>query len=668
MLYFQFFTSTFLLCLATVIAFGVGSFDVTTIFFIAALAVASYCAWKAVSISKARSANSTRRSVWQNYLVSFAIGICFFGISITAAPLQPATGDEISHALNAIGHPYYDFDTKNIVMTSALHHQPPLHYVASSASLRLWGLDETGARIPSVVFASLTLVAFFIMCREMGVSFTVSLLTTLLLAISNIFFRYSIEGRPYSAALFAFTIFLSASLNLLRNRHNEVPKQEIYGAIGAGIVFIMSIGMQPPFMMVVLTLAGPLYSSFRWRNTVWYFAANAVTAAITAPVLALIASRTADFTPNRGREIFTARLLELPNKLLTDNRMFWNDVFFHGAGEKWAACISIFALIAGITFYFRRNKFADSAFLGTSSVLAGLTLTAVLFFLAISSVFTLFVEHPFGVRHAITNVILFFLLFALSTEMISQALSFKRQIQIFATAVFASALVFASIGNYRMLLNRLKLGPTNFDARAVHTYLKDLPTTMPANWRATGYALDLIEFRSVDYSGFFGLPFYSSTNFPTSISVNQKPRRNLPVSRYLIEDFRLGHRPDEFIFLSIFPYFGRLNAFSISEVPWKPTDGVSVIKFPGFILTRVKVANQPLETAIRFFEKIKSAYLEKPTDALDMSLLLDTLTRLYLEIRNCDKALENYKQIKPDSNVILQNEFPELLDTCRNID
>lgn len=349
MLYFQFFTSTFLLCMSTAIAFGLGSSDLTTIFFIAALAVASYCAWKAVSISTVRSSHSTQRNNWQTYLVSLAIGICFFGISITAARLQPATGDEISHALHAVGHPYYDFDTKNIVMASALHHQPPLHYVASSVSLRLWGLDETGARIPSVVFVSLTLVAFFIMCREMGVAFTISLLTTLILGTSNIFFRYSIEGRPYSAALFAFTIFLSASLNLLRNRHKEVPKQEIYGAIGAGIVFILSIGMQPPFMMAVLTLTAPLLSSFRWRNTVWYLAANATAAAITSPVLALIASRAVDFTPDRGRDVFTTRLVELPNKLLTNNRMFWNDVFSYGAGEKWAACVSIFALIAGFT-------------------------------------------------------------------------------------------------------------------------------------------------------------------------------------------------------------------------------------------------------------------------------------------------------------------------------
>ncbi len=665
MVLFQFLTSTFFFVLSSIIAFGFGNVDASTYFFIAALAVSAYTSWKATLASKPLSLLPLLgKSNWRNSVLALVIGLSFFTLAMKVAPLQPATPDEISHALNAIGEPYYHFDTRNIVLAAALHHQPPLDYVASSASLRLWGLGEVGARFPSIVFACLTLAALFLLCREVGASNLIAILTTFFCGTSSLFFQYALDGRPYTAGLFTFTLYLASSIRMLLAAN---PRQEIYSVIGAGTLFVMSVGMQPAFMMLVITFFAPIISNFQWRNTFSFFISNALTAAVTTPVLALIASRAVLFTPQHAPDVYNVRALALPKKIVADVSWFSNELFSMISEDSIIIIIILIAAIAGLYCFNRRNIFAE----GSARVLTtffGLVLTFALFNVTISSVFTMFIEHPFGPRHIIVSLIILCVAFAILAEWIVRTFSFDSAVRWVVTLCLATIVMFASSNNLQNLEKRLQPMSPFFDARSLYSYFRQLPMTAAPNWTANGYALDLLDTRFLDYSGFFAKAFYAPSDFPSSIYINQEPRKNLPVWHYLIDDIRAGRTPSEFIFLSFDPFFAGIKTLSVAEVPWTKSDGVSVVKISGFIITRLNVNSTPMESAIRFFEKIHNYYAVKvkPEDSAILTLLLETLTRLYLESHRCDKATEIILKMYSLNQIALVKEFPELLNECRS--
>jgi hypothetical protein len=622
-----------------------------------AASVAALWIWGRPRKSLAIFSSSQSRRV--SYGLAFVLAILTLVTFCQDLDLRAATGDEISHAQNALGEPYYDFDTKNIVVAAALHHQPPLDYIASAISLRIFGRNEFGARLPAVLFAALALAALFLLLSELGVRFVSSFLTVSFFGTSSIFVVYATDGRPYSLAILTSIVFLNFALRVCRSND---PKEEILVVVSSGILFLFSIGMQPVYMFATLLLVSPILSGFRWKNVKALAASVGAILFLGSPVLSLIGERAKAFAPNRSLDVFLARLRSAPSALAIDWSTFWAGSSF-GTAALQIVGLGLVLLLAGIAQrHVRFQKNSDSVFGVLPSTLFGLLLAIGIYFFSITATFVILIDYEFLSRHAILTFSLAYILLGLTFE---AGIRLAGSLGTMGSALSVSigiGLILIHANQFALFQKHIRHFNDGFGGRAAFRYLKSIPGTVSKDWSANGYALDIVHSSQVDFSGFYGQMFYAKSDFPPSITVTQTPKPNLPIWFYLLEDVRSGRQPTEMIFYSIYPYFGLPSALSLKSVPWSTEDGVSIEEFPWVLITRVSVKGSLIETAIKFFDKVGKSL----GHGREMTLVHETRSRLYLEKGDCKSAELAFLEVQDESLWPQAKSLEELLKICEN--
>jgi 4-amino-4-deoxy-L-arabinose transferase-like glycosyltransferase len=135
--------------------------------------------------------------------------------------------------------------------------EPPLHYLAVFAALRLPFGFETAARIPSAFFGTLEVLALILLTREVTNRRLTAIVAGALLAVAPFVVRYSQENRYYVmfSALSLLSWWLLARAFRVRGRGPWVA----YGAMAA------AMQLTHPFAPLVLIIQALVVAFFAWR-------------------------------------------------------------------------------------------------------------------------------------------------------------------------------------------------------------------------------------------------------------------------------------------------------------------------------------------------------------------------------------------------------------------
>ncbi|PZS18299.1 MAG: hypothetical protein DLM54_08540 [Acidimicrobiales bacterium] len=147
---------------------------------------------------------------------------------------------------------------------------PPLAKLLIAASMRIFGDNPIGWRLPSLVFASAALLALYWLVRSAGGSSWLALGATSVLAVDNLFIVY---GRTATIEMFPLVFMLAGTALYLRRR-----------PIAAGVVIgigtlTKEVGVFPLLVLVVLEvlrLALPPSTTGEPRSRNWMKPARAL--------------------------------------------------------------------------------------------------------------------------------------------------------------------------------------------------------------------------------------------------------------------------------------------------------------------------------------------------------------------------------------------------------
>ncbi len=136
--------------------------------------------------------------------------------------------------------------------------EPPLHYLTVLAALHLPFGFETAARIPSVIFGTIEVLALILLTREATTRRSTALVAGLLLAVAPFAVRYSQENRYY--VMFSALVLLSWWLLLRGFRLGTLGNWVWYGVVAA------LMQLTHPFAPLVLLLEALVVGVMLWRE------------------------------------------------------------------------------------------------------------------------------------------------------------------------------------------------------------------------------------------------------------------------------------------------------------------------------------------------------------------------------------------------------------------
>lgn len=131
----------------------------------------------------------------------------------------------------------------------------PVGYLTQRLTIDILGYSVLAARLPSIIFGLLGCINIYLLARRLRLKY--SLLPLILFAGFPLQFRYSLEARPYSEALFFSSLATLLFLQILQ-------KPRIWSAIIYALVVIAGLYTQP---YTILTQAGTAL----WMLTTCYW-------------------------------------------------------------------------------------------------------------------------------------------------------------------------------------------------------------------------------------------------------------------------------------------------------------------------------------------------------------------------------------------------------------
>jgi uncharacterized membrane protein len=143
---------------------------------------------------------------------------------------------------------------------------PPLYHLILWIWIKLIPLSEITARLPSVIFGTLTVFLTFKIAKEILVDKGYSILAALLLATSGLHIYYSQEARMYSLACFAVALAIFA---LIKQIKKKSPKNKLF-FMGSLILMLLS-DYQPWLLLPILIFISPRLTSLGIISTLpWW--------------------------------------------------------------------------------------------------------------------------------------------------------------------------------------------------------------------------------------------------------------------------------------------------------------------------------------------------------------------------------------------------------------
>ncbi|MFH1601787.1 MAG: glycosyltransferase family 39 protein [Candidatus Shapirobacteria bacterium] len=138
-----------------------------------------------------------------------------------------------------------------------------LMYWVSAASAKLWGLNEFGIRFPSVVFGVLTIIAIYLLGKELFNKKT-ALLAAFFLTFLKIEILMSRQARPYQALQFFFLLSAYFVFKIIDNKDFKI--KNLLGFLFSGILACLmhGLGLAALFSGLVFLLLVNFDQNKRW--------------------------------------------------------------------------------------------------------------------------------------------------------------------------------------------------------------------------------------------------------------------------------------------------------------------------------------------------------------------------------------------------------------------
>ena len=148
----------------------------------------------------------------------------------------------------------------NLVSVAALQQQPPTDYILHHFAIQLFGPSIFAIRFNSMLFSTASVFVFFLFLIRLKIKYYLIPAVLVLFLTQPLLFIYSFEARPISLSIFYLLIYLWYFLDLFQ----ELKPQR--GFLYFSLVFyLLSIGLQPTFICICLTLSVILLTQKRYR-------------------------------------------------------------------------------------------------------------------------------------------------------------------------------------------------------------------------------------------------------------------------------------------------------------------------------------------------------------------------------------------------------------------
>jgi len=132
-----------------------------------------------------------------------------------------------------------DLGNQHVVELAAKTGQPPLDYYLEAAGLYIFGFNEVGMRMHAVILGASACLLFFVFLNK-NFGLISAIPGYILFTFNPWLIRYSVEGRPYSLAIFCAVLFIFMFHTFFRNGNFR----NFICTVIVQLIFLLSIGIQ----------------------------------------------------------------------------------------------------------------------------------------------------------------------------------------------------------------------------------------------------------------------------------------------------------------------------------------------------------------------------------------------------------------------------------------
>lgn len=149
------------------------------------------------------------------------------------------------------------------VAAGAIQHQPPGDMVLTHLGLWVSGYSVLGLRFHACLFSALAGATLFGLTRYFSGSRVFGLLCMFFFSIHHIIFKNGYLARPVSFGLFMELLFFSALFLQIKQISEKRPAQNNLYLSGITVIYLSSLGFQPPFIVGLSVLFFAILSYFK---------------------------------------------------------------------------------------------------------------------------------------------------------------------------------------------------------------------------------------------------------------------------------------------------------------------------------------------------------------------------------------------------------------------
>lgn len=240
-------------------------------------------------------------------------------------------------------------------MSSANEHQPPLAYMSEHFMTSMFGYAEWAIRLTSAVFSALAGTLAFILFRHITKSLVAAFVLFMLLITFQMFYQYSIEARPVMVGVYFCLLYLAQMGAILIKQTQD--RFNYLAMVPVGLMFLCSLGFQPPLMLLSLFTTFAMASLFDKKYLSWLYSI-ALSILLFLPVQATIITTS-------SAKIRTDFIITLIEKFELNHFMAWT------LNYGWYFLIGLsFFVLSLLTNLFRKISlsFTDIAFFAAALV------------------------------------------------------------------------------------------------------------------------------------------------------------------------------------------------------------------------------------------------------------------------------------------------------------
>lgn len=458
------------------------------IYYFLLLGTAGFLAAKAARAElRAASFSARRRST-----VAIAAGVALFALS---ASLIFRHLHDHSVWLDEEAQAHFSawlIDSNFVRVAAKEQQQPPIAYVLTAFSQKLFGASELGIRFfPALAGSLVPAAGFWLVWRIFSGQLLLPLAAGLLLASNGWLVRMSVEGRPPAIAALSSLLFLHLALGYL-----ERPGRPAYFAVlGGAVVFLLSAGFQPlVFLGAFLIVLLPFL----------FFAASRAAAARlgSALLIALLAFLPLLLiTADQSQRFLQTNLASLANSareaLRSASPSLLSERYLWALGDyKMVWVLSLFPALGAAGLAWRRRALPGVPLAAT----AALCLFVSVFPLLFQVIYFTFVSWNWSDRYYLTYVPAVLLSMTANLCLLREALPGRAAS---LAAMLALGALLWPAGAYRSLYESAQKRQTDVDWRGIYAYFKE--QGRPGD---QAFALNLEAPGGWNYCSFFATAFY----------------------------------------------------------------------------------------------------------------------------------------------------------------